>query len=98
MYKDVNIIRGSRINRKKWLSFASVFSNRHVVGRVVRPADGHIVASASTLEDRTRIARRKIGDEENNNSISSSTDDDENKRQPNRTKSRGKRKTRVDVG
>ena len=44
------------------------FSNRHVVGRVVRPADGHIVASASTLEDRTRIARSKIGDEENNNS------------------------------
>lgn len=52
------------------------FSNRHVVGRVVRPADGHIVASASTLEDRTRIARRKVGDEENNSNSSNSTDDE----------------------
>ena len=66
------------------------FSNRHVVGRVVRPADGHIVASASTLEDRTRIARRKIGDEENNNSISSSTDDDENKSNPTEQKAEGR--------
>jgi ribosomal protein L18 len=47
-----------------------------VVGRVVRPADGHIVASASTLEDRTRIARRKVGDEENNSNSSNSTDDE----------------------
>ena len=30
------------------------FSNRHVVGRVVRPSDGHIVASASTLEERIK--------------------------------------------
>ena len=52
------------------------FSKRHVVGRVVRPADGHIVASASTLEDRTRIARRKVGDEENNSNSSNSTDDE----------------------
>ena len=66
------------------------FSKRHVVGRVVRPADGHIVASASTLEDRTRIARRKIGDEENNNSISSSTDDDENKSNPTEQKAEGR--------
>ena len=65
------------------------FSNRHVVGRVVRPADGHIVASASTLEDRTRIARRKIGDEENNNSNSSSTDD-ENKSNPTEQKAEGR--------
>ena len=30
------------------------FSNRHVVGRVIRPSDGHIVASASTLEERIK--------------------------------------------
>ena len=30
------------------------FSNRHVVGRVVRPSDGHVVASASTLEQRKK--------------------------------------------
>ena len=60
------------------------FSNRHVVGRVVRPADGHIVASASTLEE-----RRKIGDEENNNSNSSSTDD-ENKSNPTEQKAEGR--------
>ena len=38
------------------------FSNRHVVGRVVRPSDGHIVASASTLEE--RIKKRWGGGEE----------------------------------
>lgn len=67
------------------------FSNRHVVGRVVRPADGHIVASASTLEDRTRIARRKIGDENNKNSnTSNSTDDDEKKSNPEEGKGEGR--------
>ena len=30
------------------------FSNRHVVGRVVRPSDGHVVAAASTLEQRKK--------------------------------------------
>ena len=35
------------------------FSNRHVVGRVVRPSDGHVVASASTLEQRKRETRRR---------------------------------------
>ena len=67
------------------------FSNRHVVGRVVRPADGHIVASASTLEDRTRIARRKMGDENNKNSnTSNSTDDDEKKSNPEEGKGEGR--------
>jgi len=67
------------------------FSNRHVVGRVVRPADGHIVASASTLEDRRRIARRKIGDENNKNSnTSNSTDDDEKKSNPEEGKGEGR--------
>ncbi|CAL6393786.1 unnamed protein product [Bathycoccus prasinos] len=64
------------------------FSNRHVVGRVVRPADGHIVASASTLEDRRRIARRKIGDEENNSNSSST--DDETKSTPTEQKAEGR--------
>ena len=64
------------------------FSNRHVVGRVVRPADGHIVASASTLEDRRRIARRKIGDEENNSNSSST--DDETKSPPTEQKAEGR--------
>lgn len=66
------------------------FSNRHVVGRVVRPADGHIVASASTLEDRTRIARRKIGDENNNNSNNSNSTDEENKSNPTEQKAEGR--------
>ena len=68
------------------------FSNRHVVGRVVRPADGHIVASASTLEDRTRIARRKMGDENNNtsNTSDSTDDDDEKKSNPEERKGEGR--------
>ena len=39
------------------------FSNRHVVGRVVRPSDGHVVASASTLEQRKKRLVEGNGDD-----------------------------------
>ncbi len=50
------------------------FSNRHVVGRVVRPSDGHVVASASTLEQRKkRLVEGNDGSAETGGDSSSSS-------------------------
>ena len=50
------------------------FSNRHVVGRVVRPSDGHVVASASTLEQRKkRLVEGNDGSAETGEDSSSSS-------------------------
>ena len=50
------------------------FSNRHVVGRVVRPSDGHVVASASTLEQRKkRLVEGNDGSAETGRDSSSSS-------------------------
>ena len=54
------------------------FSNRHVVGRVVRPSDGHVVASASTLEQRKkRLVEGNDGSAETGGDSSSSSSSSE---------------------
>jgi ribosomal protein L18 len=57
------------------------FSNRHVIGRILRVTDGHIIASASTLEKESEFNRRKRNSNKNNENESSRKggDDDDDR-------------------